>query len=333
MSERSLPRPTPVRTRPNGRVRRGLGVNIARSQVIQRGMRLAVNLVLLVGFVFISWGLIEGVSRFTAGMAILVDPSRLDASASALIPNTSGEGFVPYRVEQSAMQQAGAPDLPVMTWPTPPMDLPTTGPEAPAQALAGGAPAGGAGAVAAAALAATEAPTQTAGPTLTPQPTATPQPTFTPLPPAPPDRIVIPSIGLNAPVQLAPVQLVSVQGRLFEQWDAPKKFAAGWQEGSARLGEPGNTVLNGHHNIDGEVFGHLYQLKRGAEITIYSGDRAYTYLVSQVMKLAERDVSLAQREENARWIMPSTDERLTLVTCWPPTSNTDRIIVVAVPYR
>ena len=35
--------------------------------------------------------------------------------------------------------------------------------------------------------------------------------------------------------------------------------------------------------------------------------------------------------ENAAWIMPSEDERLTLVTCWPYTSNTHRLIIVARP--
>jgi sortase A len=51
------------------------------------------------------------------------------------------------------------------------------------------------------------------------------------------------------------------------------------------------------------------------------------------MKLKERDAGIAQRQENARWVLPSTDERLTLVTCWPPASNTYRLIVVAVPVQ
>lgn len=38
------------------------------------------------------------------------------------------------------------------------------------------------------------------------------------------------------------------------------------------------------------------------------------------------------RMDNARWILPSTDERLTLVTCWPAKSNTHRLIIVASPH-
>jgi len=37
------------------------------------------------------------------------------------------------------------------------------------------------------------------------------------------------------------------------------------------------------------------------------------------------------RRQNARWIAPTTDERLTLVTCWPYTGNSHRLIIVAKP--
>jgi len=37
--------------------------------------------------------------------------------------------------------------------------------------------------------------------------------------------------------------------------------------------------------------------------------------------------------QNARWIMASSDERLTLVTCWPAYSNTHRLILVAKPIQ
>ena len=37
----------------------------------------------------------------------------------------------------------------------------------------------------------------------------------------------------------------------------PDFFAAGWHTDSTPPGFPGNTVLNGHHNIYGEVFRDL----------------------------------------------------------------------------
>ena len=50
---------------------------------------------------------------------------------------------------------------------------------------------------------------------------------------------------------------------------------------------------------------------------------------ANVLILPERDADLAARLENARWIEPSQDIRLTLVTCWPEYSNTHRLIIVA----
>jgi sortase A len=162
------------------------------------------------------------------------------------------------------------------------------------------------------------------------QPTA---PSEKPAPPAFPDRIVIPRIGLDAPIELSPQEWVQIDGRTYLQWDAPKKYAAGWQEGSAEPGQVGNFILTGHHNIYGKVFGRLHELEKGDVIAVYSGDHLFGYYVSQVFLLEERDVSMAQREENAMWIRPTADKRLTLVTCWPPDSNTHRLIVIAAPEK
>ena len=151
--------------------------------------------------------------------------------------------------------------------------------------------------------------------------------------PAVPDRIVIPGIKLDAPVVTAPIRKLTLQQQVFEQWLAPYAFAAGWHTGSAWLGRPGNTVLNGHHNVFGKVFGKLVDLQSGDEIIVYSGNQAFHYVVAQSMILKERDATLSEREANAQWILPSDDERLTLVTCWPPESNTHRLIVVASPIK
>jgi LPXTG-site transpeptidase (sortase) family protein len=162
------------------------------------------------------------------------------------------------------------------------------------------------------------------------EPQAPPQ---TPKPPAIPDRIVIPQIGLDAPVVLAPIEWVKLNGVTYEQWEAPKTFAAGWQEGSAAPGQAGNFVLIGHHNIDGKVFGHLVDLKEGDAVAVYSGTRLFGYYIRRIILLEEREASLLQRQENAMWIRPTADERLTLVTCWPPESNTYRLIIVAQPAK
>jgi LPXTG-site transpeptidase (sortase) family protein len=147
-----------------------------------------------------------------------------------------------------------------------------------------------------------------------------------------PDRIVIPTIQLSAPVIIAGSRTVQVSDQTFDQWVAPNQFAAGWHGNSAYLGEKGNTVINGHHNEFGKVFGNLINLKPGETIYVYSGDKVFPYIISNKMILKEKNEDLQTRLANSSWIQPSEDERLTLITCWPPETNTHRLIIVAIPY-
>ena len=146
-----------------------------------------------------------------------------------------------------------------------------------------------------------------------------------------PDRLVIPSIYLDAPIIPVHYKDIEANGEVYHQWRVPAEFAAGWQDESSLLGLPGNTVLNGHHNAYGMVFKNLVQLNVGDVISVYSGETEFRYVVAAKLLLPERGQTLETRLENARWLQPSSDERLTLVTCWPATSNTHRIIIVALP--
>lgn len=146
-----------------------------------------------------------------------------------------------------------------------------------------------------------------------------------------PQRILIPAIGLDAAVVPAGYELIEINGQVYQQWDAPAEYAAGWQMTSAYLGVPGNTVLNGHHNVYGSVFGSLIYLEPGDTIELQSGEWTITYTVGLKLLLPERDEDLSVRLENGRWMQASEDERLTLVTCWPPESNTHRLFIVAQP--
>jgi sortase A len=199
---------------------------------------------------------------------------------------------------------------------------------------------------------ATEAPPQSPTPNSTPQPspflptasaTPTPLPTLTPLPtstptptpvrpPAhsPPTRIVIPKIGVDAEVVEVGWKLVNQTGEMVSVWETADN-AAGFHKTSAYPGNPGNTVLSGHHNIKGEVFRYLVDLEPGDEVILYAEGREYRYTVEDNFILQEKGVSAEQRHLNAQWIAPTEDERLTLVTCWPYWTNTHRVIVVAKP--
>ena len=146
-----------------------------------------------------------------------------------------------------------------------------------------------------------------------------------------PEYLSIPAIDLQAAIVSIPYKEILFEGEIYFQWLAPDYFAVGWHENSAFLGVPGNTVLNGHHNVFGGVFVNLYQLQVGDKIEVSSGDRIFKYHVTNNLLLPERYQPLETRLENARWILPSEDERLTLVTCWPAESNTHRVVIVAYP--
>lgn len=178
----------------------------------------------------------------------------------------------------------------------------------------------------------------TAATTQTPTPQATPTPTATPLPSPTvdpmslvPSRMVIPAIDLDAPIIQVGWETQEINGQVVSNWIVPDAFAAGWHNNSAFPGQVGNTVLNGHHNIYGEVFRDLEDLEAGDEIRIYAGETAYYYSVTARHILKEKGEPIEVRIENASWILPSQDERLTLVTCWPYTNNTHRLIIVATP--
>lgn len=182
----------------------------------------------------------------------------------------------------------------------------------------------------------------------TPEPSLTPSPVTlsTPMPtapstlvdpegqgpdPAPPTRIVIPALGVDGPVVPVSLSKTEVEGQVYTAWGVPDEYAAGWHETSALLGEPGNMVLNGHNTNNGEIFRDLYTLDSGERITVYSGKISRTYAVSETLILPEGGQPLEVRLANARYVMPTDEERLTLVTCHPYGSLRNRLIVIARP--
>ena len=132
-----------------------------------------------------------------------------------------------------------------------------------------------------------------------------------------PDRIIIPEINLDAPIKIAQAVTTTLDDQEYIQYLVPEEYAVGFHENSAVLGQIGNTVLSGHHNAYGEVFGNIHKLEVGDIINLYSKDVLHQYVVASTMILPEKDEPLDVRLENARWILPSDDERVTLVTCWP----------------
>jgi len=166
-------------------------------------------------------------------------------------------------------------------------------------------------------------------PTPTPLPTETPDP----FPPAqlPPDRIIAPAINLDSTIVEVGWSQREVNGQLLSVWDVAE-FAAGWHKNSARPGHLGNIVLSGHHNILGEVFRYIVDLEPGDMITLYADGRPYQYRIEDKFIVKDKGEPVEVRQANARWISEFTDQRLTMVTCWPYNNNTHRVIVIAKPY-
>jgi sortase A len=152
-----------------------------------------------------------------------------------------------------------------------------------------------------------------------------------PPPPAvPPDRLVIPSIDLDSPIVPIGWHTVEVEGMRTRVWEVAD-YTVGWHQTSSYPGRGGNIVLNGHHNIKGQVFRYLVELEPGDQIYLYAQEKVYTFAVTEKHILKEKGESLEVRRENARWIEPTDDERLTMITCWPYTNNTHRLVIVARP--
>ncbi len=146
-----------------------------------------------------------------------------------------------------------------------------------------------------------------------------------------PERLLIDAINLDTPVvELGWSTSENTEGQIFSEWEVAVD-AAGWHKNSARLGEHGNIVMSGHNNILGAVFRNLDQLRRGDEITVEGGRQSARYIVHDVLIVPEKQASVEQRLENAKWIGQFEDDRLTLVSCWPRNDNTHRVIVVAFP--
>ena len=144
-----------------------------------------------------------------------------------------------------------------------------------------------------------------------------------------PSLIEIPAIKVKVQVVAAgPGKKV---GNSSVEWSSPDKGRVGWHNYSGRLGETKNIVMNGHNNIQGSVFRKLYTLQAGDLVTVSSASYIKVYQVQEVLKLLERGVSYEQRVQNAQYIQPMNDDRLTLISCWPETNNTHRIIVIAKP--
>ena len=166
-----------------------------------------------------------------------------------------------------------------------------------------------------------------------------------------PVRLAIPDLKIDTKVVEMGWQSVQTKNGPISEWVIPKN-TAGHHLNSAALGQPDNLVISGHNNIFGRVFMPISQawdndhrkkvddfadesnVLDGRELLLYdAAGKAYTYVITDFYRLKDTGVSRQQRVANGRFILPTGDERVTIVTCWPPTNNTHRLVVIARPEK
>jgi sortase A len=148
--------------------------------------------------------------------------------------------------------------------------------------------------------------------------------------PAAPARVIIPALGVDAPVVEVGWHLIQAGGEARGEWETVAD-AAGHHRGSADPGEAGNCVLSAHSSDSGgAVFRGLDDLMVGDLVQLVAFDKSeYIYRVSTVLTLDEVGATQDEKREHARWLDAADEPVLTLVTCWPPWSYTHRIVVRA----
>ena len=136
-----------------------------------------------------------------------------------------------------------------------------------------------------------------------------------------PDRIVIPAIGMDLPIQNPATKDIDALTEVLK--NGPARYVD-----SAKLGEKGNMLVFGHssqlpvvRNQMYKAFNNISKLKSGDTITVYGGEEAYVYSVRSVREGdANEDVIDLSREKGTR---------ITLVTCNTLGEKTARWIVEA----
>jgi sortase A len=164
-----------------------------------------------------------------------------------------------------------------------------------------------------------------------------------------PARLSIPELAIDVPVTEMGWRVVDTANGQVSEWVIPEN-EAGHHINSAALGQGGNLVISGHNNIYGRVFLNISRAwnddarvqvddatdrsdaLNGKALVLFGPDgRQYDYQIEEFYRLRDTGVPVEQRVENARYMLPTDDERVTIITCWPPWNNTHRLVLIARP--
>ncbi len=146
-----------------------------------------------------------------------------------------------------------------------------------------------------------------------------------------PDSIRLPTYNLWNTLEPVTVEMNGTNGQF--TWQAKD---AGWHVASGLPGKGQNVVVAGHSPSSDRavwsrsVFRQLAYLNLGDEIDLIAGNILYRYAVTAVFSIPAAEANTANA---AAWLATDLGERLTLITCWPPSTAAYRVIVVAYPLK
>jgi len=135
--------------------------------------------------------------------------------------------------------------------------------------------------------------------------------------------LIIPKLKIKAPI------IPRVDGNDKDTYFTALQNGVAHYKGTKLPGEGGNIFIFGHSSYyksdPGKyktVFKSLNQLVKGDEIEVDLNDKSYFYLVSDKKFIEPTETS---------YLANTPSEQLTLMTCWPPGTYEERLIVIAKP--
>ena len=131
-----------------------------------------------------------------------------------------------------------------------------------------------------------------------------------------PTRVVVPSAGIDAPIEGVGVVEQGGQAAWETSWTA-----VGHHIDSALPGSPGNLVLTGHVSVSNPqhsaYFATLDRVQPGDVVEVHSGEAVFRYEIEE-LRVVPPDATEVLRADHR--------SRVTLITCTPDLE--DRLVVV-----
>lgn len=135
-------------------------------------------------------------------------------------------------------------------------------------------------------------------------------------------NLIIEKINISAPI------IINVDGNDQEAYNASLENGVAHLKGSSLPGKPGNPFIFGHSSFYAwkpgnykEIFKDLNDLEAPDQIIITSNLSRYIYEVVDKKIVMPDQVEVANQNY--------TENKLTLMTCWPISSNYKRLVIIS----